>query len=145
MNKHYVVVVECAIEFNGKFLIIRRPEGKHAGGLLSFAGGKVDEQDEASDFDILRSAVKREIFEELGLKLDAEPRYITSEFFVDDNGIHVIDNIFHYKCNFMPTIIPCEREVPWHGWMTPEEINNAGNSPVWLKKHIATITDTNGR
>jgi len=53
--KHYLLIVECAIECNGKFLIIQRPEGKHAGGLLAFAGGKVDEQDETSRFDILRA------------------------------------------------------------------------------------------
>lgn len=28
------IVVECAVEYESKFLIIRRPKGKHAGGLL---------------------------------------------------------------------------------------------------------------
>lgn len=76
--KHYVIVVECAIECNGKYLIIRRPEGKHAGGLLSFAGGKVEEQDEINNFDILRAAVKREMLEELGLNLTGNIDYVTS-------------------------------------------------------------------
>ena len=31
--KLYLNIVEVAIEHNDKFLIIKRPEGKHAGGL----------------------------------------------------------------------------------------------------------------
>jgi hypothetical protein len=37
-TKHYLKVVEFAIEHDSKFLIIKRPEGKNAGGLLSFPG-----------------------------------------------------------------------------------------------------------
>lgn len=66
--KHYLKVVEVAIEHDSKFLIIKRPEGKHAGGLLSFPGGKVEEIDEQNEWDILRLAAKREIYEEVGLE-----------------------------------------------------------------------------
>ena len=41
--KLYLNIVEVAIEHDEKFLIIKRPEGKHAGGLLAFPGGKVEE------------------------------------------------------------------------------------------------------
>ena len=41
MNK-FIVNVECAIRFKNKFLIIKRPEKSHAGGLLSFPGGKFE-------------------------------------------------------------------------------------------------------
>lgn len=137
--KHYLIIVECAIECEGKFLIIRRPEGKHAGGLLSFAGGKVDEQDETNTFDMLRAAVKREIKEELGLELTGKIDYITSEYFVDSSGISLINNLFHYKFAATPKIIPCEREVPWYAWLTKEEIHAATNSPEWLKILIDLI------
>lgn len=137
--KHYVIIVECVIECDGKFLIIRRPEGKHAGGLLSFAGGKVDEQDETHNFDMLRAAVKREISEELGLELVGKIDYITSEYFVDSSGICLINNLFHYKYDDIPNVIPCEREVPWYGWMTKKEIHAADNSPIWLKTLIDLI------
>ena len=134
--KHYVIVVECAIECNGKYLIIRRPEGKHAGGLLSFAGGKVEEQDEINNFDILRAAVKREILEELGLNLTGNIDYVTSEYFIDSSGICVINNLFHYKYDTIPIVKPCEYEVPWFAWMTKEEIQAAHNSPDFLKTLI---------
>lgn len=137
--KQYLIIVECAIECDNKFLIIRRPEGKHAGGLLSFAGGKVDEQDERSDFDVLRAAVRREIFEELGLELLDDLKYITSEYFVDSSGICIINNLFYYKYDVLPKVIPCEREVPWFAWMSKKEIHAAANSPEWLKKLIDLI------
>ncbi len=134
--KHYLIIVECAIECNGKYLIIRRPEGKHAGGLLSFASGKVEEQDEGHNFDMLRAAVRREMLEELGLDLTERLEYVTSEYFVDSSGICLINNLFLYKYNVIPTVIPCEREVPWYAWMTKEEIHAAENSPEWLKTLI---------
>jgi 8-oxo-dGTP pyrophosphatase MutT (NUDIX family) len=39
--KFYLNVIQVAIEYDEKFLIIKRPEGKHAGVLLAFPGGKV--------------------------------------------------------------------------------------------------------
>lgn len=137
-NKCYLIIVECAIEYNGKFLIIQRPEGKYAGGLLGFAGGKVDAQDELDRFDILRAAVKREILEELGLNLTQNIEYVTSEYFVAD-GIPSINNLFHYKFDELPKVMPCEKEVPWFGWMSKEEIYAAANSPTWLRKLIGFI------
>jgi len=136
---NYVVVVEGAIECDNKFLIIQRPAGVHAGGLLSFAGGKVEAQDEKYDRDILRSALKREIFEELGLRLEGELKYITSSYFLETDGTCVIDNIFHYKYDSLPVVTASEREVPWFGWMSPEQIHNASNSPDWLKNYISMI------
>lgn len=137
--KQYLIVVECAIECDGKFLIIQRPEGKHAGGLLSFAGGKIDEGDEVNNFDLFRAGVRREISEELGLTLTGPLNYVTSEYFVDDFGIHVISNLFHYKYDSMPIVTPCEHEVPMYKWMTKSEIHNAINSPPWLKVLIELI------
>jgi len=139
--KHYLIIVECAVECNGKYLIIRRPEGKHAGGLLSFAGGKVEEQDVANSFDVLRAAVKREIWEELGLSLTGKIDYVTSEYFVDSSGICIINNIFHYTYDAAPKVMPCEREVPWFAWMTKEEIHAAENSPKWLKTLINLLIE----
>lgn len=137
--KNYLIIVECAIECDGKFLIIRRPEGKHAGGLLSFAGGKVDEQDEENTYDMLRAAVRREIHEELGLNLAGDINYITSEYFTDSSGLCLINNLFYYKYDEQPKVTPCEREVPWYAWMTKEEIHAAENSPEWLKILIELI------
>lgn len=85
---------------------------------------------------MLRAAVRREILEELGLDLIGKLDYVTSEFFIEDSGTHILNNIFHYKYEEIPVVIPCEREVPWFSWMTKEEIHAAENSPIWLKTLI---------
>jgi 8-oxo-dGTP diphosphatase len=40
--KFYLKVLEISIEHNAKFLIIKKPEGKNAGGLISFFAWKVE-------------------------------------------------------------------------------------------------------
>lgn len=140
--KKYLVVVESAIELDGKFLIIKRPEGKHAGGLLSFPGGKFDPQDEISEWDVLRLAAKREIFEEVGLTLLDPLQYVTSNYFIDSDAIPVIDSVFYCNLNkTIPNVVASQREVPEYYWMTPAEINSAVNSPGWLKKYVELILE----
>ncbi len=138
--KSYVNVVEVAIEHKEKFLIIKRPEGTHAGGLLSFPGGKVEESDAKKGGDILIEAAKREILEEVGLDLEDELHYVTSNHFVDSKKVNVIDSIFHCKIEkTIIQIVASEREVPEYYWMTIEEINSADNAPQWLKKYLKYI------
>jgi 8-oxo-dGTP diphosphatase len=138
--KLYLKVVGVAIEHDNKFLIIKRPEGKHAGGLLAFPGGKVEEIDEQHEWDILKAAAKREILEEVGLDLKDDLKYIISNYFVDSHGVHVIDTIFHCKIEKTDLKINASaREVPEYYWLTTEEINKAYNSPPWLKKYVQYI------
>lgn len=139
--KNYLAVVEVAIEYQGKFLVIKRPAGSEAGGLLSFPGGKVDLIDEQDNYDILRAAAKREVLEEVGLTLLDPLSYVTSSFFVGKElKEHVIDTIFH--CNLektIPNVVPSPREVPEYYWMTIDEINQAPNATDWFKKYVAMI------
>lgn len=138
--KHYLKVVGCALEHNAKFLIIKRPQGVHAAGLLAFPGGKVEEIDEQNEWDILRSAAKREVFEEVGLDLKDDLTYVVSNYFVDSNGICVIDTIFH--CKIEKTVLNISasaREVPEYYWLSADEIRVAQHSAEWLKKYISYI------
>jgi len=138
--KTYLLVVECAIEWRGKFLIIKRPAGKHAGGMLAFPGGKVDAEDEVCSQDMLRYAAKREVLEEVGLTLLDPLTYISSHFFVGSDGSHILDTIFHCVLDqTIPEVVASEREVPEYAWMTPTEILQADNAPVWLKDYIHLI------
>lgn len=139
MNKHYLKVVECAIEHDQKFLVIKRPEGKHAGGLLSFPGGKVEEIDE-HEGDVLKAAARREIWEEVGLDLKDDLAYVTSSYFVDSHGTHVIDTLFHCKIDKTDLKISASaREVPAYYWLSESEIHQATNAPDWLKKYVSCI------
>ena len=138
--KLYLNVVKVAIEHDEKFLIIKSPEGKHAGGLLAFPGGKVEEIDEQNEWNILRFAAKRQVLEEVGLDLQDELKYIISNYFVDSIGAHVIDTIFHCKIEKTDlTINASAREVQQYYWLTEEEINQANNAPAWLKKYVQYI------
>lgn len=67
--KGFIVATECAIEYQNKFLIIKRPQGVHAEGLLAFPGGKFELSDRESAGDVVKQAIKREVFEEVGLRL----------------------------------------------------------------------------
>ena len=141
MQKKYLKVVEVAIEHEDKFLIIQRPSGVHAGGLLAFPGGKVEKVDESDDGDILRAAAKREILEEVGLVLKDNLDYVVSSYFVSsDTGDHVIDSIFHCKVKKTTLKISVsKREVVNYYWMTAAEIDLAANCPAWLKKNVQDI------
>ena len=121
-------------------MIIKRPQDRHAGGLLSFPGGKVEQIDEADQWDILRSAAKRKVFEELGIDLMDDLQYVMSSYFIDSNQIHVINSIFYCKIQITDVkITASKREVEEYYWLTAEEIINAHNCPTWLKAYISAI------
>lgn len=133
-----VVVVECIIEHEGRFLIIRRPEGVHAGGLLAFVAGKVEMLDAMDEKDILLNAVKREVFEEVGLTLVDPIRYVTSSQFVDTKSDQpILAVIFYTQLLKSETAVkPSQREVPEFFWMSCEEIYQHDNSPDWVKHYL---------
>jgi len=138
--QRFLAVVECALEHDGKYLIIRRPAGVHAAGLLAFPGGKVDYTDGDANTNILLEAVKREVFEEVGLKLMDPIHYVTSRYFIDSRQEHVLDTIFY--CKLEQTVLdvnPSPKEVSEYHWLTPQELFDHPNAPVWLKKDIADI------
>lgn len=84
-NILYIVNVEAAIYKDDKWLIIKRSEKEeHAPGLLSFVGGKV-ETNVAQD-GILEETLRREIIEEVGIKVSETIHYVESKSFVLDNG-----------------------------------------------------------
>ncbi|MFN7038213.1 MAG: NUDIX domain-containing protein [Alphaproteobacteria bacterium] len=140
MNKNIINVVECAIEYNNKLLIIKRPLNVHAAGVLAFPGGKVEEEDLLNRYDVLRAAVKREIFEEVGLDLEDQIDYITTNYFVDDYGNNILDSLFYCKLEkTYLNIVASEREVVEYYWMGMEEIMNNVNSPDWLKEYVKLI------
>lgn len=134
----FVVVVECAIEHNGKFLLIKRPAGVHAGGLLAFPGGQVEYKD--GNRDILLQAIKREVLEEVGLDLVDPIHFATSSYFIDSHNEHVLDVIFYCKIkNSSAYVKPSAREVPEYFWLTPYEAQAHKNTPSWLREYIAYV------
>jgi len=123
-NPTWLPVVAAAI-FNedGHFLMYRRPEGKHHGGLWEFPGGKV-EADETPAF-----ALVREIREELGLALKVEA--LEPVAFADGTG----------EGGHPPIVILLYKAMGWSGepfaheggawgWFTPEEAGRLPKPPL---------------
>ncbi len=140
---HFLAVVECIIEHEGKYLMIRRPEGIHAGGLLAFPGGKVEYEDGFDSQNILINAVKREVFEEMGLKLIDPIHFATSSYFIGAQQQHILDTIFYCKLNKTKVeITPSAREVPEYFWLSLEEILAHERTPEWIEPYISSTLST---
>ena len=111
--KKYINVVACVLKKNEKILITSRPETKNFSGFFEFPGGKV-EKDE-----FLIEALDREIYEELGIRLDF-------------SKIYFLNNYRTLKHNISLNFFLCLR---WFGkiknkekqtlkWIAPKELNN---------------------
>ena len=81
--KKYINVVACVLKKNGKILIASRPETKNFSGFFEFPGGKV-EKDEC-----LLEALDREIYEELGIRLDFSKIYYLNNYKILKHNINL--------------------------------------------------------
>lgn len=137
---NFLVVVECILEYQNKILVITRPMGVHAEGLLAFPGGKVEYIDGSNDKDILIEAIKREVFEEVGLNIVDKIQFVTSSYFIDAHQNQALDVIFY--CKLEKTFVEVnasKREVPEYQWLTYSEIDKHPQAPPWLKRYLSYI------
>jgi len=131
----FIVNVEGVIYRNDQWLIIERSKKEeHAGGLLSLVGGKVEQEGNTSD--ILEQTVKREIFEEVDVKIREHPYYIHSTSFITDSGEHVVDVVFLCEYKSGEAIAKSPDEVESVHWMTVQQVNNHPNAPDYLRESI---------
>ncbi len=94
----FVVNVEGVMRKDNKWLIIERSKiEEYAGGLLSLVGGKVDKEGNSSD--ILERSIKREIWEEVGVRVKNNSKYIHCTSFTTDSGVNVINFVFYANIN----------------------------------------------
>ncbi|MDQ0271516.1 NUDIX hydrolase [Cytobacillus purgationiresistens] len=131
----FIVNVEGAVHFGGKWLVIERSLLEdHAAGTLSLVGGKVDREGFAKH--ILETSVQREIFEEVGVKVKQQMDYVRSTSFVADDGAHVIDVVFLCQYEGGEAYQKSSDEVGAVHWLTTKEIIHHPLAPVWLKESI---------
>lgn len=131
----FIVNVEGAIFKNGNWLIIERSKKEeHAGGLLSLVGGKVEVEGNSSD--ILERTIKREIMEEIGVKITNNIKYVHSTTFVTDIGEHVVDIVFLCEYYSGEPFAKSLNEVDSVMWLSSEEIYNHPKAPIYLKESI---------
>ena len=71
VDKPSIRVAAALIEEGGKYLVARRKEGTHLGGLWEFPGGKCEEGE------TYESCVSREVLEELGIEITLPRFFLT--------------------------------------------------------------------
>ncbi|MAI76757.1 MAG: hypothetical protein CBC25_06010 [Pelagibacteraceae bacterium TMED65] len=110
----YLNVVACILKKNEKILISSRPQNKIFSGFFEFPGGKIN----PNEFVI--EALKREIYEELGVMID-----LRSIFFL--KSYHVIQRkkkirlIFFLCLNWFGEIF--SKELQEFKWISPLSLN----------------------
>ncbi|MDZ5712632.1 NUDIX domain-containing protein [Jeotgalibacillus haloalkalitolerans] len=130
----FIVNVEAAIYRDDRWLMIRRSEKEeHAGGGLAFVGGQVDQ--EGFSYDILERSLEREVFEEVGIKVEVE-QYVNSSSFITDTGKHVVDIVFLCRHISGEAFAKSGEEVDNVYWFTKEELLRQDELPDFLKRNL---------
>jgi 8-oxo-dGTP diphosphatase len=131
----FYVNVEGAVFKEDKWLIIGRSmKEEHAGGLLSLVGGTVE--NEGNSKDILERTIKRELYEEVGVKVKDKIKFVRNTSFKLENGNEVIDIVFLCEFDKGEPFAKSSDEVDAVYWMTTDEILNHPKAPIWLKESI---------
>ena len=99
-----IVVVAAVIEQDGGFLVTRRLEGAHMGGLWEFPGGKI------ASGETHVQALEREIREELDADVDVGELLFETQFNYTEHRI----SLHFYRCSLRGTPRPLlGQEMKW--------------------------------
>ena len=136
----FIVNVEGAVSKEDKWLIIERSKKEdHAGGMLSLVGGKVELEGNLSD--ILERTIKREIYEEVDVKVNDQLTYIHSTSFITDKGENVVDIVFLCEYESGKAIPKSIDEVEAVDWMKASQVYSHPNAPDYLIESIKRAED----
>lgn len=131
----FLINVEAAVFKGEKWLLIRRSTKEaHAGGELSLVGGTVEQEGDSND--ILERTLRRELFEEVGVQVNAPVRYVRNTSFILANGKEVVDIVFLCEFDKGEPYIKSPNEVESVHWMTTDEIINNVEIQHYLKDSI---------
>ncbi len=133
----YIVNVEGAIVRGEQYLMIIRGQGEtHAGGTLSFVGGKVETTQ--NGVDVLEEELRREIMEEVGVRV-SEMVYVQSSHFIMNDHDLVVDIVFLCRYETGEPRIADSAEVEKILWLTASEILDHALCPPWIKSSIKRV------
>lgn len=108
------VAVAVIVDTNNRILITQRPNHTSHGGFWEFPGGKLE------DSETPLAALKREIFEEVGLTIiDAE--FLTT--IEETYNARQITLLVYYVTNFHGIAVRCESQLDLR-WVAFDELNN---------------------
>jgi len=107
----------------GRVLVAKRPEGVHQGGLWEFPGGKLETGETVPE------ALKRELWEEIGITVHTSTPLITLEHAYPDRTVRLhVREVRHYSGE--PRGVEGQPVL----WVAPEELDQysfpAANDPI---------------
>jgi 8-oxo-dGTP diphosphatase len=136
-TKFIVNVEGCLINKDKILMILRGDSESHAPNTISFPGGQVDSKD--ADYATFEDTLRREIYEEVGLKVVEPFEYLENKKFITSKGNSVIDIVMFCKI-VNPTEVKIDtHEVKDYMWMSTDEILKDVRSPQWIKQSIMLI------
>jgi mutator protein MutT len=109
-TRETIVVLAAVVEQAGRFLVTRRPDHTHLGGLWEFPGGKC-EAEESHD-----ACLRRELLEELGVDSTVGDEIVVTEHVYSDRTVRL-----HFR-RCMITGTPHSRLGQQMRWVTREEL-----------------------
>ena len=110
-KKPWIRVAAALIEQEGRYLIARRREEVHLGGLWEFPGGKLEAGES------FESCVQREVLEELGIEITSPHYFLTHNYEYSEKKVE----LKFFTCNIRqgePKSLGCEEFC----WVTPNEM-----------------------
>ena len=117
--------------------MIERGEGEtHAGGLLSFPGGKIEESPGISD-PIEKTAV-RELVEEVGVEI-SDVEYVLSKTFEADDGTRCLNIIALCEYASGDAHPRADDEVAAVHWLSYDEIKAHDDVPDFVEEYVDQI------
>lgn len=113
-NKRFDIV-GCFLEYNSKFLLLRRQPHKANGDTWGLPAGKKEENE------TIDQAVLREIEEETGIKLSASDIRYFDSMYVRDGDFDIEWHMFSTQLDALPTVQCNPNEHSEFYWVLPSE------------------------
>lgn len=127
VNKAHYISATCIVVKDGKFLITKRSEDqKSFPNKWTVPGGKLEVSDYVNRekdtnehwYNVVEDAVKREVFEEVGLKVK-KVNYLTSMTYIRPDGIPGL--ILSYYADYEDGEVLLNNELTDHEWIQIDE------------------------
>lgn len=112
-KQRYIIVTAAVIIKEGKILITQRPKGVHLEGMWEFPGGKKE------DSETLEQCMRREIMEELGIKIVIEKKLIEVQHEYETKFVE----LHFFQCAVIDGS-PSPKEGQKMKWVEPETLLN---------------------